>query len=206
MTIADYTDMSIVAGEYAGRSDYGYMFPRFVAFCEGKMNRRLRVGKMEEQISITTDANGEATLPADYLEMRIVTTPQGIPIEMWTPVYAAEQFGPLGGSPCAYTVSGDTFTCVPKSATTFNAVYFKAIPPLSPSNTSNWLLEDAPLIYVYGVAAEIVGWALATGKETDRDRLAGLNMALDAEINAYREMDSSRRYSNARVMQRGMIV
>ena len=45
----------------------------FIALFEACANRRLRVRQQEATINLTPDANGAATLPADYLALRRVT-------------------------------------------------------------------------------------------------------------------------------------
>lgn len=205
MSIADYSDLMLMAGEYSGRSDTGYMFPRFVGFAETKLNRRLRVRGMETEGTLTTDANGDVALPSGYLEMRRVTDARGMPLELVTPIVGAETHGPYAGTPAGYYIIGSTLTVVPYAVAVLGVIYYTKITPLTATNTTNWLLSDAPLIYLYSVTAEILGWALATGRETEPGKMTAINTALEAEINAYQSLDESRRYSNARVRQRGVI-
>ena len=58
-----------------------------------------------------------------------------------------------GGKPQCYTHVGDEIQVYPvPDSTSYTAelVYYAKIPPLSDSNTSNWLLAAHPDIYLYG--------------------------------------------------------
>jgi hypothetical protein len=204
MSIADYSDLFVQCGEYTGRDDFGHMFPRFVSYAENKLNRQLRVGGMETSTTITTATDGTVALPADYLEMRQVKRSTGYVMDLLTPNAADWQYGSHSGTPHAYAVIGSTFHVKPYASETFSIIYYAKIDPLTVSNTTNWLLTDAPLIYLYFVCAEIVGWALATGKEGSSEKLAAAQAVAASELQTYQAEDARRRFSNARVMVRGV--
>ena len=47
---------------------------------------------------------------------------------------------------------------VPDGAYTTTLFYYQEIPALTASNTTNWLLTDAPDLYVYGTCMELQPW------------------------------------------------
>jgi hypothetical protein len=57
---------------------------------------------------------------------------------------------------CVFDIVGDNITTYPSSTATIDLEYYTKIPALSDSNTTNWLLTKAPLVYLYGslIAAE----------------------------------------------------
>lgn len=203
MTISDYTDLLVTCSEYSGRDDFTHMFPRFVSFAESKLNKALRVADMEKIVVLTTNTDGEAALPPDYQEIREVLTPSRKPIELMSITAIDDLYRLGGGVPSAYTIIGRTFYAVPLAAQEFYVTYYAMIPPLTPANPTNWLLEDGPLIYLYGVLAEIEGWAMATGKTSDRARRDAASEMMAGELDAFKILDERRRWSNARVMVRG---
>lgn len=203
MSIADYSDLLMQVSEYTGRDDFGHVFPRLVSFAENKMNRALRVGGMETSASLTTSSSGNVALPTGFLEMREVKDSAGRILDAVTPAAGDYIHGPYAGSTINWYVKGSTFYTVPYSEATFTILYYTKITPLTAAATTNWLLADAPMVYLYGVAAEVVGWAIAQGKE-DVSKLSGYAQLLQGEIDAYQMQDRSKRYSNVRVVNRGL--
>ena len=204
MAIADYTDLLGLVAEYTGRDDFAHMFPRFVSFAESKMERQLRVGGMETATTITTVAAGTVALPNNYMEMREVKDSTGRILDLTTLPASHWQHGPYSGTPETYGISGTTFNAIPKAIGTFSIIYFARIPALTPSSSTNWLLTDAPLLYLYSVCVEVIGWSLATGKEAEPAKLQLANSALKGELDSYRSLDTSKRYSNAKIYVRGV--
>lgn len=204
MSIADYTDLLVQVSDYTARDDFAQNFPRFVSYAENKLNRRLRVAQMEVIDSIITDTDGAATLPTDYLEMREVLNASGVVLEL-SPVKALDEyFGPYSGTSARYSIVNNAFFAVPKSSHEFTITYYGKIPALTATNTTNWMLTDCPMIYLYGVCAEVLGWALATGREADATKLAAMNGMLNSEVEQLMAADHSARYSNARVLMSGV--
>ena len=220
MSIADYSDLAVTVSEYTGRDDFMQMFPRFVSFAENKLNRVLRVGNMEAVETITTGSNGHYNLdnlpePANprysgasvFLEMRMVTDTTGRVLEALAPQAANSRYGPYSGTPVAYYIKDSTFITTPYAAATdFEINYYQRIPPISADTSykSNWLLNSSPMIYLYAVSVEVMSWALASGKEPDPQRLALFRAALKEETDALQAQDSNERYSNSKVMSRGV--
>lgn len=205
MSIADYSDLLGQCVEYTGRDDCAHMFPRFVSYCESKLNRQLRIGKMEAMEVVTTDMYGAAELPDDVLEVRQVANNLGEPLKLMAFDYLDPRYRYVAGKAVGYGIFSNTMHTMPlELASQFTISYYAKIPSLSVSNTTNWLLQDLPLLYLYGVSAEIVGWALTTGRETDAAKLAAVNEALKAEIDGYERLDRTRRFSNMQIAVSGV--
>jgi hypothetical protein len=205
MSIADYTDLLVQTSEYTGRDDFAHMFPRFVKFAENKLNRVLRVGSMEVIDTFTTAANGEVALPADFLEMREFLDPNGYPIELTSMPAANWQYGAFdGGTATTYYIIGSSLYVLPQQGGDFTATYYSKIPALTPAASSNWLLEEAPLIYLYAVIAETIGWAVAAGKETDVGKAKAASDMLAFEVSQFQRSDLNKRYANAKMTTRGV--
>lgn len=158
MAFTDYTDLLIGVSDYTGRNDVTHLFGRFIKIAEARLNRRLRVGDMEAETQITTDANGEVALPADYLEMREVKNSSGRVLKSNSLNALTRAYGNRGGSADAYAIVGTTFHVKPKGAATFDITYYQDIPNLE-TNSTNWLLTRAPDVYLYAAAMEVARWA-----------------------------------------------
>ncbi|WDZ78753.1 hypothetical protein PWG15_09785 [Ensifer adhaerens] len=181
MSIADYAALLVDAGEYSGRNDIAHLFPRFVGLAELKLNRALRVSEMEATAAIDV-VDGDAPLPANFLEARQVLTASGRPIRAG----ALQQFsdtGPVGGgTPLGYAIVGNRIKSFPAGSYGLTMTYYRKIPPLSALNPTNWLLEQAPDAYLYGLVEEIAIWERDAGKvgaaqQLKMSALAGLGIA-----------------------------
>jgi hypothetical protein len=108
--------------------------------------------------AIDTDFFGT---PADWLESKEFQLNTN-PITKLD--YITESFGnqlratrfPGAGKPRFYTIVGNQFEFIPTPDAEYFAelTYYAKIPPLSDSNTSNWLLAYAPDLYLYGALIE----------------------------------------------------
>jgi hypothetical protein len=109
--------------------------------------------------TIVTDATVSGTkaydLPTGYVQMREIhldTTPvtslQYISPEMLYRVWA----GSSSGKPDSYSIIGDKiyFGPTPDSAYNYTMTYYKTFDALSDSNTTNWVILNAPDVYLYG--------------------------------------------------------
>ena len=204
MSIADYGDLMAQVSSYTGRDDFAQNFQRFVSFAEMKFNRALKVAEMEFIDVLNTDEIGAAVLPTDYQEMREVANDQGKPIELIAITAASDLYRYGAGKATSYAIIGDNFYCVPYGEETFQITYYGKIPPLSVAAPSNWLLDKAPLVYLYGVCAEVAAWALASGRDPDKEKVMGFSQALGSEIESLKMVDNRKRWSNARVVFRGV--
>jgi len=205
MSIADYSDLVGTVTEYSGRDDFAYMVPRLVSFLETKLNRRLRVGAMEDSATLTTDALGTASLPADYLDTRELLDSRGQPLENRPAVALDDTYRSYSGTPVGYYIIGTTLYVKPVTESTFTLRYYAKIPALTVTNTSNWLLASSPLVYLYGLLGEVHTWAAASGRDPEgATKAVGAMKMMDAEITALEAADKDVRYSNSRMMLRGV--
>lgn len=152
--IPDYGSLLIDAGEYAGRNDFAHVFPRLVGLAEAKFNRLLRVGDMEKSADLVL-VDGNADLPADFIEVRTLQAPNNKPLSAWSLTELENRFRGYSGYPAGYTVVGTQLRSRPAGSSTLKLTYYARIPSLTPSNPTNWLLERAPDVYLYGLVEEI---------------------------------------------------
>lgn len=135
---------------------------RAIANCEIRVQRTIRTRQMETSTSIAfTSGTTEYSLPSDFLSARLMYLVQD-------PIVTLEQDSleniiadypsNATGQPRKFAVSGSSFFVrpVPDGSRTAKLFYYKTIPVLSDSNTSNWLLTAAPDLYLYGSCLEIM--------------------------------------------------
>lgn len=156
--ISDYTTLLIDAGEYSGRNDIAQLFPRFVMMTEAKINRVLRVAEME-QVDNLVLSDGDVQLPDYFLEVRQIVGNSGQQLRLWPLQDLTTRFHYGGGNPQGYAISGNVLSVRPASDQTVTIQYYRAIPPLTQEEPTNWLIQKAPDVYLYGVVEEIAIWS-----------------------------------------------
>jgi len=161
--ISTYDELKTELSTKIGRSDDDFVNSRdlFIDFAEADFNRRLRTSQMEEELTDTADANGNITLPGDFLVMRSVRRSGSPNIELQPISMGGEnRLSPYdtAGEACFYSISGTTLRVTPIEAAELILTYFEKIPALTASNTTNWLLALAPDAYYYMSLAHYYAW------------------------------------------------
>lgn len=154
MTITSYSTLQSTIGDFLNRSDLTSQIPVFIQLAEARFNREIRHWRMETNTTLTADAQYE-DLPTDWLQTIKLTINGEANLVLRTRDYIAEQralYEDATGEPHSYTFTAGQieFYPTPNGSQTVNHVYFGSIPALSDSNTTNWLLDNAPDAYLYG--------------------------------------------------------
>lgn len=132
-------------------------------------------------------------IPAnDILTVRMlkITTPVSPPLE-YKPVHFLDQIkaNDTQGQPLWYTTVGDEFRFVPTPDSDYpvELVYFKRIPALTSSNTTNFLLTNNPSIYKWGAITDLLPYVGGQNARRLADAPARYQRALDKAIRAARQ-------------------
>jgi len=146
MSITTYAELQSAIGNWLDHSLFAARIPEFIAQFEACANRRLRVRQQEVTINLTPDANGSATLPADYLALRRVTWtgPPRVELAYVHPSYLQAAYPSASADvPRIFTIEGATLKVRPLDQTALEINYFQKIPPLATTDP-NWLLTAHP--------------------------------------------------------------
>tara|TARA_R100000700_G_C3169607_1_gene144331 strand:+ start:1385 stop:2059 length:675 start_codon:yes stop_codon:yes gene_type:complete len=156
MALSNYTELKSTIANWLNRSDLSSeIADDFIKLTEADFNSKLRIRKMITQVSITIDSETES-LPADFLQVRdfyIESGSRKFALRYMTPSQMDQTKGTSNtGLPLAYTILGDTFRFMPRPDDDYTSRlnYYKKIPALTSSNTTNFILSDHPAIYLYG--------------------------------------------------------
>lgn len=191
MSITTYAELQTAIADFLNRDDLTSVVPTFIALAEADISRRLRHWQMEARDTLSF--SGQFTsIPADWVEtIRLYATGDGtFPIEMISRAEMLErrsQARDVAGKPTFYTMSAGQFEVFPTPSDTYSAdlLYYSKIPALSVSNTSNWLLSEAPDVYLYGALIHSAPYLqddarLAVWASLYQSSLDALGMASDA--------------------------
>ena len=201
--ITTYATLKTGISDYMARgTDLDNFVDDFIDRAEAHFGRKLRMTQMETEVTLTIDSSGNSTLPADFLITRSARW-VGSPNRELRPISMGgeNRLSPndTSSTPYFYSISGTTFRVTPIKAGTVTLTYFKTIPALNDTTTTNWLLDLSPDLYFYRCLAEanvfIREFTAATGfaqhSENIMDELTG--------------MDNLARYMNAEVVYDGVV-
>lgn len=201
MAITTYSELKTAVADWLNRSDLTSAIPNFITLAEAKMNRTLRNRKMQTSATLTLSSN-YVNLPADWLEnirVQLNTNPV-TPLVYETPEQILEdsQNYSANGQPLFFSVVGTQLQVLPYPDTSYglSVLYYAKIPALSDSNTTNWLLTEAPDLYLYATLIQSAPYL----KEDERiGTWATLYDQIAAEL---RIADDNARVGNSKLMPR----
>ena len=159
MSIIDYTTLRAAVADWPNHASTKFVarVATFIQGAEVRANRWLRDRNMQAQNTATISAR-LTELPEGFAEPISAQARLG-GVETWAnldpaPIEwlnAAEQGASLG-RPRYFGVQGRSLVLspAPDQAYSIKLTYFQRLPPLSVSNPSNWLLEEAPDVYLHG--------------------------------------------------------
>jgi hypothetical protein len=192
-----YTELKALIAVWSKRSDLTALIPGFIQQAEARMGRALRVRQMEAALADSAISSGyEVALPSDFLSLKAVwpTAYPAIVIKP-QPLSAVLAQGVRAGSPSMVAVTADALRF--DGTGTVTGVYFAAIPALSDSVASNWLLAAHPDAYLFASLAE-----LSTYAQDDRES-AIWSARSDQVIREIQQADMRDRFSGALTAKKG---
>ena len=159
MAISTYSDLIAQIETYTKHADVGVQAADIVRIAEARLNRLFRTLDMEDRIhpSVITEGQDRLGLPDNWRGMRTARV-GGHTCELVTPQQlenmAAHALDVVTGGYCAIADQQLRFYPPLSADSDVEVLYWKAIPPLSASNASNWLLEKHPDAYLAACLAE----------------------------------------------------
>ena len=158
MALSNYTELKSQIAAFLNRDDLTSVIPTFIALAESQINRDLRHWQMEKRSSGQQSPGDEyMQLPADWVEtIRFHITDNGTsPIDLISRAAMADKRGgnnDTSGIPTHYAHADGQIQLYPTPAGTTNVelLYYGKTEALGDSNATNWLLTEAPDVYLYG--------------------------------------------------------
>ncbi len=154
--LADYDELKAAIADFLNRDDLTAVIPTFIRLAESRIARDLRHWRQERRSTAQLNAQ-YSEIPADFMQpIRFQIT--DLPTNELKPISMAQLFQMRGdrndrtGRPEYYALTAGSIELFPTPDAQYNAslVYYGRVPALSVSNTSNWLLTEAPDAYLYG--------------------------------------------------------
>jgi len=158
MALTTYTELKASLADWLNRSDLTSVIPDFISLAEAQMERQLRTRQMIVRATASFAAAAEyGTVPDDFLEVKSIKLDTN-PVTSLTfqTIDSLDQLSNTtylsSGKPLYFSVVGNQFRLlpIPDGAYTAELVYYSKLTKLSASVATNWLLTQAPDVYLYG--------------------------------------------------------
>lgn len=164
MSIATYVDLKNSVASYLNRSDLTSYIPDFIALCERRLwyggedpypSQPVRVPAMQARSTGTITSNAIA-FPTRYLEpIRLAGSSGG---QNWTITYVSPasyaEASNSTGLPTVYTYLNNEIETAGTGNASYTLDYYQAFASLSADADTNWLLTNAPDVYLFGALLE----------------------------------------------------
>lgn len=158
MALTTYTELKASLADWLNRSDLTAAIPDFISLAEAQIERQLRTRQMIVRATASFAAAAEyGTTPDDFLEtksIKLQTNPV-TPLTFQT-IDAMDQLSNTtylsSGKPLYFSIVGGQIRLlpIPDAAYTAELVYYAKLSKLSSSVATNFLLTQAPDVYLYG--------------------------------------------------------
>ena len=206
MAISTYSELNTAVANWLDRDDLTNRIPEFITLCEARFNRSLRIRAMETLDTTVSTVAGTSTvaLPTGYVQMRdisLITSPitqlQYLTPEIMNRINA----GSRTGKPETYTIIANNilFGPTPDAVYNISMLYYKTFDALTALAPTNWVITNAPDVYLYGSLLEAEPFLM------NDQRVQLWATALTQSINTLQEQDNKDRHSGSalRVMNTG---
>ena len=160
MAISNYTELKTAVANWLDRDDLTNRIPEFIALAESRFNRLLRIRAMESKQTASTVAGQQnLALPSRFIQMRNlqINTSPVTPMQYVTPeIFDRLYGGSSNGTPKFYTIIANELQLgpTPDTVQTIEMLFYERFENLSATVTTNWMITNAPDIYLYGAMLE----------------------------------------------------
>jgi hypothetical protein len=153
MSLSDLTGLRTQIQSFLNRDDLAPSVDTFIALAQSQINRDVRHWRMERREPITLDAR-YVPLPADWVEtIRLVGSDRVRALQLAS-ADAMERLRPgaIAGQPYYYRHTAGQIELFPEPGDSYagEILYFSRVPDLTDADPVNWLLIEAPDVYLYG--------------------------------------------------------
>jgi hypothetical protein len=156
MALSTYAELQASVISFSHRSDLDSMIPDFIRLAEDKVYALIESDRQDVKTTISTVSDQEyVTLPTDFIEFRSLSIANngytGTLDYLAPDQYQNQYTDTTTGFPRVYTIIGDALYARPiaDAVYTMTALYSARLATLCETNTTNWLLTNYPMVYLY---------------------------------------------------------
>lgn len=194
MAITSYSELVTAVGNWSDGAIPTAIIPDLIALAEARFNRTLYMPQSET--TATASAAAAMSFPSDFRQLRGIFLDKDprVQLEQVSPSTLRATYNVQAtGEPRAFAIQDDQIILGPSPDDAYEVeiVYYAKIPALTVSNTTNWLLTDAPDVYLYATLMQ--GQAYIR----DDDAIGLWKAALDEALMELQAAGKRRQYSIA---------
>ena len=156
MAITTYAELQTSIADFLNRDDLTPVIPTFIALAEAQMDRDIRHWRQEKRVEATLDEQYE-NLPTDFMEWQDVSLSDGTALQLisMADMQARKGRSQEAGKPLYFRSTADQleFYPAPDQSYTLSLQYYARTPALTDADPTNWILQYAPDVYLYGSLA-----------------------------------------------------
>lgn len=202
----NYSELQTALGDWSLRTDLSAFFPTAIELATAMFNhgmadvKALRTRQMVTTVDLSP-SSGVYTLPSDYLQyLRVVEKANPRRELDYISPSQADQIYPFqeAGLSQSFTIIGSSLLSYPVSSNDIALSYYQAIPDLSDSVTTNWLLTKQPSLYIHGSLLQVAMYA------RDDELAARSTAVVTALIDGLNNSDAMSMFYGARSLARGV--
>lgn len=150
-----YATLRADVAAFLQRSDLANVIPTCVRYATAAFNRELRVPQMESRDSTSLTAEYTA-VPSDFLEIISVARSDGKELRyLARPQFASYIALSMRPEPQVFCIEDMQFRVLPAPSVAapvnVSILYYERIPDFTTDASTNWLLSEAPDLYLLGV-------------------------------------------------------
>lgn len=191
MSINSYSTLCDAVARWTYRDDLTDVIPDFVALAESRINRDLILRVMEKTATGTLSGATFAA-PSDLgITQRLSIAADSRIVELrYVAPETISQYSSGTGLPQMYTLIGGNIQVIPApdGAYTYTLNYMGDLPHLSATQTTNWLILNAPDVYLYASLLEAAPYL------QDDARVPLWSQAYQEAVASVQQVDDAARY------------
>ena len=153
MSITTYAELKTAIADFLDRDDLAPKAGTFISMAEAEIARELRHWRQEKRVTTNVDEQYE-NLPTDWLRINSVQHTGGglISSVSATEMQRLRANSPTSGKPRSMRLTANQIELypVPDQSYEIQMAYLAKTPALTDAAPSNWLLEYAPDVLLYG--------------------------------------------------------
>lgn len=178
MTISTYATLQTAVADWLHRTDATTVIQTCISLAESEIASDVRCLAMES-IATGTIAAGLITFPTRFLEAKALTVGGNVYRYVAQEQYAEKVTA--ASLDRVFTIIGQTFYVLNGGTQTYALTYYAAFAGLSASSDTNWLLTNAPDVYLFGALRHA---AVYTVDDAAASKYSGMYGAAVQRINA----------------------
>lgn len=171
MALSNYGELKAAVADWLERSDLTARIPDFISLAQAKMYRGIRAPDNRTWLSpplrvrdmiVRADiamTDGAGDLPAGWLSFETLRFDgqngpalKYFPLHVWRDMEDASR--PQASEVYAYTIDGRKIYVAPANTGTIKSAHYARFTAMSADTDTDWVLTEAPHIYLYGALME----------------------------------------------------